>query len=304
MTALPFSSFPQDYQDILQILPHLPGPEVQGLAAAPAAVKDLRPEQWRQRLWLASWQGRAAPRLAHGRVAVFAANQGAARLLPPAIPAVTVMAALHDPDGELGRAVGQVDADLRLYDMNLATASGDLTAGAALDTPRCLRALVYGMMAAEPGIDALALGACGDGQALGAAALIAALFGQTLDSVMAAMGLPAALQTPLAAALAAAPAEPCAVLERYGDEAIAAMAGVMLAARMARMPVVVDSWAGLAALGVVEKLKPGAGRHVALTGAAAACGWLPEQMKIAAVAGAAPGLAAARALKVLQDAAR
>ena len=64
-----------------------------------------------------------------------------------------------------GAAVNQlcrsVDADLRVYEMYLDTPTGDFVAGPAMSDDECARAIAYGMMAVEPGIDALAVGEMG-----------------------------------------------------------------------------------------------------------------------------------------------
>ncbi len=77
-----------------------------------------------------------------------------------------------------GAAVNQlcriVDADLRVYEMNLDTPTGDITAEPAMSEEECAKAMAYGMMAVEPGIDALALGEMGIGNTTSAAALCAA----------------------------------------------------------------------------------------------------------------------------------
>src|SRR2546423_6400685 len=80
-----------------------------------------------------------------------------------------------------GAAVNQlcktIDADLRVYEMNLDTPTGDIVEGPAMTEEECGRAIAYGMMAVEPGIDALAVGEMGIANTTIAAALCLALFG-------------------------------------------------------------------------------------------------------------------------------
>src|SRR5260370_4368978 len=80
-----------------------------------------------------------------------------------------------------GEAVNQlcrvIDADLRVYEMSLDTPTGDIVDGPAMTEEECARAIAYGMMAVEPGIDALAIGEMGIANTTVAAALCLALFG-------------------------------------------------------------------------------------------------------------------------------
>src|SRR5438477_13078709 len=80
-----------------------------------------------------------------------------------------------------GAAVNQlcktIDADLRVYEMNLDTPTGDIVEGPAMTEEECARAIAYGMMAVELGIDALAIGEMGIANTTVAAALCVALFG-------------------------------------------------------------------------------------------------------------------------------
>src|SRR5260370_23647720 len=80
-----------------------------------------------------------------------------------------------------GAAVNQlgkvIDADLRVYEMTLDTPTADIVDGPAMSEEECARAIAYGMMAVEPGIDALALGEMGIGNTTVAAALCMGLFG-------------------------------------------------------------------------------------------------------------------------------
>jgi nicotinate-nucleotide--dimethylbenzimidazole phosphoribosyltransferase len=80
-----------------------------------------------------------------------------------------------------GAAVNQlcqmIDADLRVFEMMLETPTADFTEAPAMSEQDCVRAMAYGMMAAEPGIDVLCLGEMGIANTTAAATLCAALYG-------------------------------------------------------------------------------------------------------------------------------
>ena len=264
--------------EIRALMAHLPGPDLDSGAAAAAREQQLtKPAGALGRLeelaaWLATWQARHAPTLSHPRTVVFAANHGVAARGVSAYPAaVTAQMVQNFIAG--GAAVNQlckiIDADLRVYEMNLDQPTGDIVDGPAMSEDECARAIAYGMMAVEPGIDALAVGEMGIANTTIAAALCMALFG----------GDPAAWTGPgtgvVGAALekkrevvAAAVArhqpdarDPFDVLRRLGGLEFAAMAGAILAARMGRVPVVLDGFCAGAAAAVLHAADPRALDH-------------------------------------------
>src|SRR5579862_965932 len=177
---------PANLDEIRALFAHLPGPDFEAGTAAALRERQLtKPAGALGRLeelshWLATWQGRHPPRLDHPRTSVFAGNHGVAARGVSAYPAaVTAQMVQNFVAG--GAAVNQlsrtVDADLRVYEMNLDQPTADIVDGPAMSEEECARAIAYGMMAVEPGIDALAVGEIGIANTTVAAALCMALFG-------------------------------------------------------------------------------------------------------------------------------
>jgi nicotinate-nucleotide--dimethylbenzimidazole phosphoribosyltransferase len=125
-------------------------------------------------------------------------------------------------------------------------------------------AMAYGMMAVEPGIDVLALGEMGIGNTAAAAALCCALFGGGAEEwVGPGTGLTgAALDRKILVVDAAVKlhrsqaSDAFDVLRRLGGRELAAIAGAVLAARRARVPVVLDGYACTAAAAVLHVADP------------------------------------------------
>ena len=94
--------------------------------------------------------------------------------------------------GRGGAAINQlcrvVDADLKVYEMNLETPTGDIVEGPALGEAECAKAMAYGMMAVEPGIDAIALGEI-EVEQDGRRARLRTAPGPTIDPICRAIGL-------------------------------------------------------------------------------------------------------------------
>jgi nicotinate-nucleotide--dimethylbenzimidazole phosphoribosyltransferase len=264
--------------EIRDLIAHLPGPDLEAGSAAALRERELtKPAGALGRLeelavWLATWQGHHPPSLRHPRTVVFAGNHGvAARGVSAYPPAVTAQMVQNFIGG--GAAVNQlcalVDADLRVYEMNLDTPTGDIVMDPAMSEEECARAIAYGMMAVEPGIDALAVGEMGIGNTTVAAALCLALFGGTAeDWTGPGTGVAGAVLDRKREAVAAAVArhrgqagDPFDMLRRLGGLEFAAMAGAILAARMGRVPVVLDGFSAGAAAAVLYAADPRALDH-------------------------------------------
>src|SRR5437868_13679330 len=245
---------------------HLPGPDLEAGAAAALREQQLtKPAGALGRLdelaaWLAIWQGRHPPTLDHPRTIVFAGNHGVAARGVSAYPA-TVTEQMVQNFIAGGAAVNQlcktIDADLRVYEMNLDTPTGDIVDGPAMSEEDCARAIAYGMMAVEPGIDALAVGEMGIANTTIAAALCMALFGgDAVEWTGPGTGVVGAALEQKREVVAAAVArhrpaatDPFELLRRLGGLEFAAMAGAILAARMGRVPVVLDGFSAGCACG-------------------------------------------------------
>jgi len=257
--------------EIRGLLAHLPGPDIEaGTAAAARQAQLTKPAGSLGRLeelaiWLAKWQARHPPRLDHPRTLVFAGNHGvAARGVSAYPPAVTAQMVQNFIAG--GAAVNQLcrvfDAGLKVYEMNLDTPTGDIVVEPAMSEEECAKAIAYGMMAVEPGIDALALGEMGIGNTTAAAALCAGLFGgaaeqwtgPALEAKRAAVSEAAARHRPAAC-------DPFDMLRRLGGLELAAITGAVMAARLARVPVLLDGFASTAAAAVLFAGDPRALDH-------------------------------------------
>jgi nicotinate-nucleotide--dimethylbenzimidazole phosphoribosyltransferase len=263
--------------EIRALMAHLPGPDLEaGTAAAERERHLTKPAGALGRLeelaaWLATWQGRHPPAVDHPRTVVFAANHGVAARGVSAYPAaVTAQMVQNFIAG--GAAVNQlcktVDADLRVYEMNLDQPTGDIVDGPAMSEAECAGAIAYGMMAVEPGLDALALGEMGIGNTTAAAALCAGLFGGAAElwtgpgTGVAGPALEAKRRV-VAEAVERhrAATDPFDMLRRLGGLELAAIAGAVLAARLGRVPVVLDGFAATAAAAVVFAADPRALDH-------------------------------------------
>jgi nicotinate-nucleotide--dimethylbenzimidazole phosphoribosyltransferase len=271
MTGTPAPS--ASLAEIRSMLAALPGPgEASRAAAAAREARLTKPAGALGRLeelaaWMAAWQDRHPPRLRRPRVAVFAGNHGVAARGVSAYPAeVTRQMVANFVSG--GAAVNQicrsVDADLRVYELSLEAPTADFVSGPAMDDAECARAMAYGMMAVEQGIDLVALGEMGIANTTSASALCLALFGgDAADWTGPGTGVAgdrlARKREAVAAgaALHAGSGDGLELLRRLGGFEFAAIAGAVVAARFARVPVLLDGFAATAAAAALLRVDPG-----------------------------------------------
>ena len=207
--------------------------------------------------WIGQVQDKPAAAINHPRIVVFAATHGIAAELPGADSAGMIRAVERFvAGGPVHQFAAAADSDLRLYDLALDRPTGDSRSGAAMDEVETCRAAAYGMMTVEPGIDLLVCSALGMGAELAGQALSHALAhgdGQQDDPALApAIARHGALDDPLE------------LLAALGGPDIAALLGLILAARLARVPVVLDGAAAEAAAGVARALRADALDHCRL----------------------------------------
>ncbi len=262
------------FDEMRALFSRLPDPDEAAAAAAAEREGQLtKPPGALGRLeelsaWLCRWQGRHPPRLDRPRVAVFAGNHGVAARGVSAFPAeVTAQMVGNFRNG--GAAINQLckafDAELRVYEMALDQPTADFSAGPAMSEDDCATAMAYGMTAVEDGIDLLCVGEMGIANTTSAAAICHALFGGTAADWTgpgtgvqgAALANKTRVVGEAVALHRAAAGDALEVLRCLGGREIAAMAGAIVAARMARVPVLIDGFVSSAAAAVLHKARPG-----------------------------------------------
>lgn len=267
---------PRDRTGLEHLLDRLPGADEAAMAAARARQAELtKPRGSLGRLedlavWLHGWRGPSA-RLERVKVIVFAGWHGAVRHGVSAYPAAVTgqMVANFERGGaainQLCRSVG---ADLAVVALRPGEPTGDMLEQPAMDEQAMLEALDQGFASVDPGLDLVAFGEMGIGNTTAAAALCAALLGGGGDWAGPGTGLDAAGVLRKARfidrALArhpAARADPWVALAALGGRELAAITGAVLAARLHRVPVLLDGFVATAAAAVLAKVRDDALAH-------------------------------------------
>ncbi len=269
-TGLPFD-------DIRNLVKDIPGPDLDAVAACRAREGQLtKPPGALGRLenlseWLCAWQAQHPPKVERVVVAVFAGNHGVVAQGVAAYPQDVTMQMVANFQND-GAAVNQIcksfDLGLKVFELALEKPTRDITRDAALDEAECAATMAYGMEATE-GCDLLCVGEMGIGNTTIAAAICNGLFGgEAQDWVGPGTGVDSEGLKRKADAVRRAVAlhkahlgDPLEVLRRLGGRELAAMAGAVLAARLQRIPVILDGYVATAAAAVLYAMRPDALEH-------------------------------------------
>lgn len=217
--------------------------------------------------FMAAWRATARPEIWSAQALVFAGNHGiCAQGVNPYPQEVTVQMVANFQAG--GAAINQLcranGAELNVIALDLDRPTADFTGGPAMTEAEALEALNRGAAAVDEGADILILGEMGIGNSTVAAALAAALFGGDVKEwVGPGTGSdPAGIARKVDAIErglirhAGAKGNAGAVLAALGGREQAAICGAVLAARAARIPVILDGFICTAAAAVLHAADP------------------------------------------------
>jgi nicotinate-nucleotide--dimethylbenzimidazole phosphoribosyltransferase len=266
------------FDDFRHLLQQMPGLDTAAVAATRTRDQQLtKPPGSLGRLetiveWLAGWQGTAQPHVDRPLVAVFAANHGVVAKGVSAYPA-SVTRSMVDNFATGGAAINQICSTfglgLKVFELALEIPTADITETEAMDEKTCAATMAFGMEAVAGGIDLLCIGEMGIGNTTIAAAIYSALYGgHPSDWVGRGTGVDDSGLARKSAAVAAALArhkdhlaDPLEILQRLGGRDVAAMVGAILAARLQRVPVILDGYVVSSAAAILHALDRSALDH-------------------------------------------
>jgi len=275
MNTLPHVQSLKDIRDVLNVLPPLSQDALQKARAREPQL--TKPEGSLGRLeevshWVAAAQGSYPPRVKSVHCNVYAGNHGVvARGVSAYPPEVTAQMVKNFISG--GAAVNQLcatfDVDLQVHEMALDQPTHDFSQGPAMSDADCAEAFFYGMTTVKDHTDLLCIGEMGIGNTTAAAAVAHGLYGDSADIWVGrgtgvddeAMGHKVAVVAEAARINKDAMSDGLEVLRCLGGRELAAMAGAVVAARLKRIPVLLDGYVCTSAVAALEATCPGALDH-------------------------------------------
>ncbi len=221
-------------------------------------------------IWYAGWRGDARPQINAPQVIVFAGNHGVtAQGVSAFPPEVTVQMVMNFEHG--GAAINQLakaaGAKMDVHALELERPTADFTQAPAMSEEELLSALRSGWQAVDPQADLLVVGEMGIGNTTPAAAIACALFGGDaadwtgrgtgVDDA----GLANKTRVVAEGVVLHGQGDGLHILRCLGGREIAAMAGAIAAARVLRIPVILDGFICTAAAACLAQISETALDH-------------------------------------------
>ncbi|WP_039759216.1 nicotinate-nucleotide--dimethylbenzimidazole phosphoribosyltransferase [Bartonella queenslandensis] len=224
-------------------------------------------------VWYAGWRGTEKPIVMRPLVAIFSGNHGIVEEnVTPFPQSMTRKIVENFASG--GSAINQIciayNLGLKIFDLALEYPTMNIAKDAAMDERSAAATMAFGMESIAGGTDLLCIGEMGIGNTTIASALCVALFGGEVEEwTENGMGEGDDFYQRKIAAVKTAISlhkehfnDPFEIMRRLGGREIAAMIGAILAARMEKIPVILDSFVATAAAAVLYKMHPRALEHV------------------------------------------
>ncbi|WP_375616277.1 MULTISPECIES: nicotinate-nucleotide--dimethylbenzimidazole phosphoribosyltransferase [unclassified Bartonella] len=271
MTASPFDDF-------RALLTNLPVADEFSIILAKKRQKNLTKAQGTLgklediAVWYAGWRGTEKPIVTRPLVAIFSGNHGIVEEnVTPFPQSMTQRMVQNFASG--GAAINQIciayDLGLKIFDLALEYPTMNITKDAAMDERSAAATMAFGMESIAGGTDLLCIGEMGIGNTTIASALCLALFGGDVEEwTENGMGAEGDFYQRKIAAVKAAVSlhkehlnDPFEIMRRLGGREIAAMVGAILAARMEKIPVILDGFVATAAAAILYKMHPKALDH-------------------------------------------
>ncbi len=243
------------FDDIRALVAEMPGFDAKAAAIFTSGL-NLAGRTLEIARWMAGWQGQAAARPRRPVVALFAASHQVAATAPGELQIADVQAlvqAIQNKTAGVAKVCDRADLGLKMFELAPELPVADFSLEAAMQESDCAATLAYGMEATADGCDLLAVRgvAAGDSASVAAmAAIVLGAGGEVSQTTARAIELHGRYSS-----------EPLEVLRRTGGREAAAVAGAIIAARLQRVPVVLDGSLAVCVALLLERLKPGAAGH-------------------------------------------
>ncbi len=269
---------PTSIKQLLDVLADLPGPDIISAQSAKKREPDLtKPPGSLGKLeyiteWLATWQGHYPPHIETVAVRVFAGNHGVVSRGVSAYPAdVTAQMVANFKAG--GAAINQIcgssGAELQVIEIDLDRPTRDFTSEPAMDETEFLSAIKCGLDSVPKHADLLCIGEMGIGNTTSAAAICLALFkGEAQNWAGPGTGVTGnSYETKVRTVCDAVQfhhknlTNGLSTLQILGGRELAGMAGAIIAARINRIPVLLDGFVAGAAAAALRATNPDALNH-------------------------------------------
>ena len=263
------------FHDVLRTMPQ--GDQQSAESVKARATDILRPAGALARLddvaaWVAEWQGTPHPAIRKPAALIFAADHGVAAAGVSKYPVdvtAAMLAAYRAGKSTISAFAAIAGATVAAFDVGVGRPTGDIRVEPALTDERFDEAYAVGRDAVESvDADLLVLGEMGIGNTTAAAAVVAALSGGDIDAWVGRgtgvddEGLARKRDAVrMAVERIGRHSDPLDVLRQVGGAELVAIAAAIVAARLRRIPVLLDGYVVTASALPLHAVSPGALDH-------------------------------------------
>lgn len=252
------------FDDIRALLDEIPGFDVR--SANVFLAQDGQPTGRIAEIgrWMAGWQANVRPIIRRPVVALFAASHGVATRLDDGLQISQVaelVEQVQTRSGPVADVCGRAELGLKVFELALELPVEDFSIAATMPETDCAATIAYGMEATTDGCDLLVVcGTAAGGQA-STTAIAAALLGED-NSLNEQRDITELKIVGEAVAIHKSHFQsPLELLRRLGGREAAAIAGAIVAARLQRVPVILDGSRAVCVALLLEGLRKGMADH-------------------------------------------
>ena len=256
---------------IRELIKRFPGPDKDAMLAARSRESELtKPEGSLGRLeemaeWLAGWQGKHPAQINLPRAIIFAGSHGITIKNVSAFPSEVNQQMISNFQNG-GAAINQLckvfDIELKVMEAALDIPTRDFSQEPAMDDSDCAEAVAFGMSGPDVGLDVLCIGEMGIGNTTASAAICHALYGgKSEDWVGPGTGVKGEelankikIVRESVILHKAVLTDGLEILRCLGGREMAAICGAIVAARLSRIPVLLDGYVTCAAAATLHAL--------------------------------------------------
>ncbi|MEO1162091.1 MAG: nicotinate-nucleotide--dimethylbenzimidazole phosphoribosyltransferase, partial [Pseudomonadota bacterium] len=252
------------FDDIRALVDELPGFDAK--SADVFAAHTRRPADRVAEIgrWMAGSQATARPAVRRPVVALFAASHAAAADLDDGLQISQVMELVEQAQsrsGPVAKICGRAELGLKVFELAPELPVEDFSVAAAMAETDCAATIAYGMEATTDGCDLLVVRGVAAGGQVSTAVIAAALLGEDGSHNEQRNTAEAEIVGKAIAAHKSHLQSPLEILRRLGGREAAAIAGAIVAARMQRVPVILDGSQAVCVALLLEKLRQGISDH-------------------------------------------
>jgi nicotinate-nucleotide--dimethylbenzimidazole phosphoribosyltransferase len=252
------------FDDIRALLDEIPGFDVKSANVFSAHNRQPTDRIAEIGRWMAGWQANSRPTIRRPVVALFAASHGVAARLEDGLQINQVTELVEEVQtrsGPVAKVCGRAELGLKVFELAIELPVEDFSIAATMAETDCAATIAYGMEATTDGCDLLVVHGTAAGGQASTTAITAALLDE--DNSLNEQRSPAEIEI-VGKAVAVHKSHfqsPLEVLRRLGGREAAAIAGAIVAARLQRVPVIVDGSQAVCVALLLEGLRQGIADH-------------------------------------------